>query len=100
MRQILDAALADGLVANNAAKSVKAPTAPRRRDVHLTDNDVAALIAATRNTTALVITLVAAGLHQRSLRPKSKIVDFRRTLRVRQQRRPGGEFGQLKTDSS
>jgi hypothetical protein len=34
VRQILDAALADGLVASNAAKSVKAPTAPRRRDVH------------------------------------------------------------------
>ena len=33
VRQILDAALADGLVASNAAKSVKAPTAPRRRDV-------------------------------------------------------------------
>ena len=63
VRQILDAALADGLVANNAAKSVKAPAEPHRRDVHLTDDDVAALIAAApEHHRALVITLVGAGL--------------------------------------
>jgi integrase len=103
VRQILDAALADGLVANNAAKSVKAPAAPRRRDVHLTDDDVAALIAAApEHHRALVITLVAAGLRvSEACGLQVEDIDFlRRTLRVRQQRRPGGELGQLKTDSS
>ena len=40
VRQILDAAVADGIVATNAAKAVKPPTAPRRRDVHLSEDDV------------------------------------------------------------
>jgi integrase len=103
VRQILDAALADGLVANNAAKSVKAPAAPRRRDVHLTDDDVAALIAAApEHHRALVITLVAAGLRiSEACGLQVEDIDFlRRALRVRQQRRPSGELGQLKTDSS
>ena len=103
VRQILDAALADGLVASNAGKAVKAPTAPRRRDVHLTDDDVAALIAAApEHHRALVITLVAAGLRiSEACGLRVEDVDFlRRTLRIRQQRRPSGEFGQLKTGCS
>jgi hypothetical protein len=46
VRQILDAAVADGLLASNPAEAVKAPSAPRRREVHLGDNDVAAVLAA------------------------------------------------------
>lgn len=44
VRPILDAALADGLIASYPAKALKPPTAPRRRDVHLTDEDVAATL--------------------------------------------------------
>ena len=85
--QIVDAALADGLVANNAAKSVKAPAEPHRRDVHLTDDDVAALIAATPEHHRA---LVGAGLRiSEACGLQVEEIDFlRRTLRVRQQRRP------------
>jgi len=74
VRQILDAALADGLVANNAAKSVKAPTAPRRRDVHLTDDDVAAVIAAAPGTPPRAGRHAgrSGAAHQRSLRAASR----------------------------
>ena len=87
VRQILDAAPADGLVANNAAKSVKAPAEPHRRDVHLTDDDVAALIAATPEHHRA---LVGAGLRiSEACGLQVEEIDFlRRTLRVRQQRRP------------
>lgn len=103
VRQILDAALADGLVSSNAAKMVKPPTAPRRRDVHLTDEDVAAVIAAApEDYRSLVITLTGAGLRiSEACGLRVDDVDFlRRTLHIRQQRRPGGELGQLKTGSS
>lgn len=103
VRQILDAALADGLVASNAAKSVKAPSAPRRRDVHLTDDDVTAvLVAIPQHYRTLVITLVGLGLRiSEACGLRVEDVDFlRRTIRIRQQRRPGGEMGQLKTGSS
>lgn len=103
VRQILDAAMADGLVAANAAKAVKAPTAPRRRDVHLADEDVTAILAATPEFyRALVITLVGLGLRiSEACGLRVQDVDFlRRTVRVRQQRRPGGDMGRLKTGSS
>ncbi len=103
VRQILDAAVADGLVASNAAKSVKAPTAPRRRDVHLTDEDVAAILAATPpHYRPLVIALVGLGLRiSEACGLRVADVDFlRRTVRIRQQRRPGGDMGRLKTGSS
>lgn len=103
VRQILDAALVDGLVPANAAKSVKGPPAPRRRDVHLTDEDVAQVVAvAPPQHRALVITLVGTGLRiSEACGLRVQDVDFlRRTIHVRQQRRPGGDFGQLKTGSS
>jgi integrase len=51
---------------------VKPPPAPRRRSVHLTDDDVAALITATpANYRALIITLAGLGLR---IRPLSKSV--------------------------
>lgn len=101
--QILDAAMADGLVASNAAKAVKAPTAPRRRDVHLTDEDVAAILTATPEFyRPLASTLVGLGLRvSEACGLRVQDVDFlRRTVRVRQQRRPGGDTGRLKTGSS
>lgn len=103
VRQILDAALADGLVASNAAKLVKAPGAPHRRDIHLTDEDVSAVLTATpRHYRPLVIALVGLGLRiSEACGLRVDDVDFlRRTVHVRQQRRPGGQMGQLKTDSS
>jgi integrase len=103
VRQILDAAVADVLVASNAAKSVKAPTAPRRRDVHLTDEDVAAILAVTPpHYRPLVIALVGLGLRiSEACGLRVADVDFlRRTVRIRQQRRPGGDMGRLKTGSS
>jgi integrase len=103
VRQILDAALADGLVAHDAAESVKAPTAPRRRDVHLADDDVAAVIAAApQYRPALVHTLLGAGLRiSEACGLRVEDLEFvRRTPRVRQQRRRGGEPGQLNTGSS
>jgi integrase len=103
VRQILDAALADGLVASNAAKAVKAPSAPRRRDVHLTDEDVTAVLKATPlHYRPLVITLAGMGLRiSEACGLRVEDVDFlRRTIHVCQQRRPGGGMGQLKTNSS
>lgn len=103
VRQILDAALADGLVASNAAKAVKAPTAPRRRDVHLTDEDITAILAATpEHYRPLAVALVGLGLRiSEACGLRVQDVDFlRRTVRIRQQRRPGGDMGRLKTGSS
>lgn len=103
VRQILDAALADGLVASNVAKAIKAPAAPRRRDVHLSDKDVSAVLVATpERYRALVITLVGLGLRiSEACGLRVNDVDFlRKTVQVRQQRRPGGDMGTLKTDSS
>ena len=99
----LDAAVADGLVASNAAKAVKAPTAPRRRDVHLTDEDVTAILGATpEHYRPLVIILIGLGLRiSEACGLRVQDVDFlRRTVRIRQQRRPGGDMGRLKTGSS
>lgn len=103
VRQILDAALADGLVASNAAKAVRAPTAPRRRDVHLTDEDVMAILQRTPgHYRPLVITLVGLGLRiSEACGLRVEDIDFlRRTVRVRQQRRASGDMGRLKTGSS
>lgn len=103
VRQIPDAALADGLVSLNAAKLVRPPTAPRRRDVHLTDEDAAAVIAAApEDYRSLVITLTGAGLRiSEACGLRVDDIDFpRRTLHTWQQQRPGGEPGQLKTGSS
>jgi integrase len=103
VRQILDAAVADGMIASNAAKAVKPPAPPRRRDVHLSDDDVRAIIAATPDRyLALVIALVGLGLRiSEACGLLVSDVDFlRKTVRVRQQRRPGGELGRLKTDAS
>jgi integrase len=103
VRQILDAAVADGLVSSNAAKAIKPPTPPRRRDVDLSDEDVRAIITATpARHRALVVTLVGLGLRiSEACGLLVSDVDFlRKTVRVRQQRRPGGELGTLKTASS
>jgi integrase len=103
VRQILDAAVADGIVASNAAKAVRPPTPPRRRDVHLSDDDVKAIIAAAPDRyRALVITLIGLGLRiSEACGLVVEDVDFlRRTVHIRRQRRPGGELGRLKTDSS
>jgi integrase len=63
VRQILDAAVADGLAASNPAKAVRAPAAPRRRDVYLSDEDVTGILTATPQFyRPLVITLVGLGL--------------------------------------
>jgi integrase len=103
VRQILDAAVADGIVASNAAKAVRPPAPPRRRDVHLSDEDVRAIIAATpERYYALVVALIGLGLRiSEACGLLVTDVDFlRKVVHVRQQRRPGGELGRLKTDSS
>jgi integrase len=103
VRQILDAAVADGLASSNAAKAVRAPAAPRRRDVHLSDEDVTGILTATpRFYRPLVITLVGLGLRiSEAAGLRVDDVDFlRRTVRIRQQRRPGGDMCRLKTGSS
>jgi len=103
VRQILDAALLDGVISSNPAKAVKAPQAPRRRDVHLSDEDVSAVLAATpQRYRALVVALVGLGLRiSEACGLRVADVDFlRRVVHVRQQRRPGGSMGQLKTGSS
>jgi acyl-coenzyme A synthetase/AMP-(fatty) acid ligase len=48
------------LIASNPAKAVKAPPAPRRRDVHLTDEDVAAVLVAAPGATPDTAALQAA----------------------------------------
>ncbi len=91
VRQILDAALADGLVSANVAKAVKPPTAPRRRDVHLSDDDVRKVIETTpMEYRALVLTLVGLGLRiSEACGLLVSDVDFlRKVVHVRQQRRP------------
>lgn len=103
VRQIFDAALADGLIASNPAKAVKPPTAPRRRDVHLSDDDVAAVLVATaEHYRGLVLTLAGLGLRISEACGLRVIdVDFlRKIVHVRQQRRPAGTMGQLKTGAS
>jgi integrase len=103
VRQILDAALADGVIASNAAKAVRAPQPPRRRDVHLSDEDVAAVFAATpERYRGLVVTLAGLGLRiSEACGLLVSHVDFlRKVVHVRKQRRPGGELGQLKTGAS
>jgi integrase len=103
VRQIFDAALADGLIPGNPAKAVKAPAAPRRRDVHLSDDDVTAVLVATpQQYRGLVLTLVGFGLRiSEACGLRVMDVDFlRKVVHVRQQRRPGGTMGQLKTGAS
>ena len=103
VRQILGAAVADGIVASNAAKAIKPPTPPRRRDVHLSDDDVRAIIAATPpRYRALAVALVGLGVRiGEACGLLVSDVDFlRKTVHVRRQRRLGGELGKLKTDSS
>ena len=111
VRQILDVALADGLIGANPAKgrTVKPPTPPRRRDVHLTDEDVAALVGAAApvqqtdcDYRPLVLVLAGLGLRvSEACGLRVGDVDFlRRVVRVRAQRRPGGELGALKTPTS
>jgi integrase len=103
LRQILDAAVADGIVASNAAKAVKPPTTPRRRDVHLSDDDIRTIIGATpERYRGLVLALVGLGLRiSEACGLLVSDIDFlRKTVHVRQQRRPGGELGKLKTASS
>ncbi|HEY3090735.1 MAG TPA: tyrosine-type recombinase/integrase [Jatrophihabitantaceae bacterium] len=103
VRQILDAALADGIVSTNVAKAVRPPSPPRRRDVHLSDDDVKAIIAATpERYWALVVALVGLGLRiSEACGLLVSDVDFlRKTVHVRRQRRPRGELGRLKTASS
>ena len=95
-RQILDTALEDGLIASNPAKakSVKAPAAPRHREVNLTDEDVSTLVAAASvDWRPLVVTLAVLGLRASEacgLRVFSDVDFLHRTVRVRKQRRPGG----------
>jgi integrase len=103
VRQVLDAAVADGIIASNPAKAVRPPSPPRRRDVHLSDEDVKAIIAAApERYYALVVVLVGLGLRiSEACGLLVSDIDFlHRVLRVRQQRRPGGELGKLKTESS
>jgi integrase len=103
VRQILDAAVADGIVASNAAKAVRPPAPPRRRDVHLSDEDVKAIIAAASGRyRALAVTLVGLGLRiSEACGLLVSDVDFlRKTVHVRRQRRPRGDLGKLKTESS
>jgi integrase len=103
VRQILDAAVADGIVASNAAKAVRPPTPPRRRDVHLSDDDIRKIIGATpERYRGLVLALVGLGLRiSEACGLLVTDIDFlRKTVHVRQQRRPGGELGRLKTASS
>jgi integrase len=105
VRQILDTAVDDGLIAANPAKArtVRAPSAPRRRDTHLTDEDVATLVAAASDDwRPLAVALAGLGLRvSEACGLRVADIDFlRRTVRVRHQRRPGGELGKLKTASS
>ncbi|HEY3715681.1 MAG TPA: site-specific integrase [Jatrophihabitantaceae bacterium] len=103
VRQIFDAAMADGLIASNPAKAVKAPSAPRRRDVHLSDEQVSKIIKeAPEEYRALVVGLAGLGMRiSEACGLRVSDIDFlRKTVQVRQQRRPGGDMGELKTDSS
>lgn len=103
VRQILDAALADGMVSTNVAKAVKAPTAPRRRAVNLSDDEVRKVVAAAPDHyRAFVLTLAATGLRvSEACGLTLGDVDFlRRTVHVRRQLRPGGDLGRVKTADS
>jgi integrase len=103
VRQILDSAVLDGIIPANVAKDAKAPAAPRRRNVHLSDDDItAALAVAPAAYRPLVIALIGLGLRiSEACGLRVEDVDFlRQTVRVRQQRRPSGQMGVLKTASS
>ena len=64
LRQALAAAVEDGLMASNPAARVRRDPAPRRRDVHLSDQDVAGLLGAamTPAEAALMSVLAFGGL--------------------------------------
>jgi integrase len=103
VRQILDAAVADGIVPTNAAKAVTPPTPPRRRNVHLSDEDIRTVIlAAPDRYRALVIALIGLGLRiSEAAGLLVTDIDFlRKSVQIRQQRRPGGDLGVLKTSFS
>ncbi len=96
VRQILDAAVLDGVVPSNAAKAVRPPTAPRRRDVHLTDDDVRQAVAvAPEPYRNLVVTLTGLGLRvSEACGLRVGDVDFlQRVVHIRQQPSPGGVMG-------
>lgn len=102
-RRILSSAVDDGLISSNPASSVKAPKAPTRRNVHLSDVDVRAIIEAAPEAYAgLVVILAGLGLRiSEACGLRVEDVDFlRRVIHVRQQLRPDGSYGKLKTDES
>jgi integrase len=71
--------------------------------VHLSDEYVRAIVAATpERYVALVLTLIGLGLRiSEAYGLLVSDVDFlRKIVHVRRQRRPGGELGKLKTESS
>ena len=71
--------------------------------MHLSDDDVAAMLAATpERYRGLVVTLVGLGLRiSEACGLRVSDVDFlRKVVHVRQQRRPGGAMGRLKTAAS
>lgn len=103
VRQIRATAVLDGVIPTKPAKAIKPPTAPRRRDVHLTDEDVRrAIEAAPEQYRNLVIVLAGLGLRiSEACGLRASDVDFLgRVVHVRQQRRPGGTMGKLKTGFS
>jgi integrase len=86
-----------------SAALVRALPRPRRHDVHLTDEDITAVLRATpEHYRPLVITLIGLGLRiSEACGLRVEDIDFlRRTVHVHQQRRPRGDMGRLKTGSS
>lgn len=84
-------------------ETLKPPSAHRRRDVHLSDEDVTAVLTATpERYRPLMLTLVGLGLRINEACGLSvSDVDFlREVVHGREQRRPGGAMGQLKTYAS
>ena len=85
------------------AHCVKAPTAPRRRDVHLSDEDVTTRLGTTPEFyRPPVVASAGSGMRiSEACGLRVQDVDFlRRTVRGRQQRRPDGDMGRLRTESS
>lgn len=102
-RRILNSAVEDGLIAANPAAAVRPPKAPVRREVHLSDDDVKVIIGDAPDAYRwLVVALTGLGLRiSEACGLRVEDVDFlRRVVRVRQQLRPDGTYGKLKTDES